>query len=51
MEQAWKVWNNVPGRIWRGFTAIFMGKYQYFGIFGDMVCAMENLTIPLNRAR
>jgi len=28
-----------------------MVKYQYFGLFGDMVRAMENLTIPLDRAR
>jgi len=27
-----------------------MVKYQYFGIFGHMVGAMENLTIPLDRA-
>jgi hypothetical protein len=27
-----------------------MVKYQYFGIFGDMVGAMENLTMLLDRA-
>jgi len=28
-----------------------MVKYQDFGIFGDTVCAVENLTILLDRAR
>ncbi len=50
LKHAWKVWNNVSRRIWGGFTAIFMVKYQYFGIFGDMVGAMENLTMLLDRA-
>jgi len=51
MGQAWKVWNNVLRRIWGGFTEISMVKYQYLGIFGDMVCAMEHLTIPFDRIR
>jgi hypothetical protein len=51
LEQAWKVWNNVPRRIWGGFTEIFIEKFQYFGIFRDMVGAVENLTIPVDRVR
>jgi hypothetical protein len=51
LELALKVRNNVRTRIWGGFTEIFIVKYQYFGIFGDMVGAVKNLTIPVDRAR
>jgi hypothetical protein len=50
LDQASKDWNNVPRRIWGGFTEIFLEKFQYFGIFGDMIGAVKNLTIPIDRA-
>jgi hypothetical protein len=49
------VWNRLLdeyGQILLAYGArIPLGKYQYFVIFEDMVWVMENLNMPLHRAR